>query len=120
MIERRFYTRSATALIATLVTLGGLIGCADTASVVRKFTYPPDFKYISQGDLRSGMATLALHLERLDNALAPNDPAQTVDQAEVRQILADRAYKDLCSLPSKYVLLPKMRRISRSVILSRE
>ena len=56
-------TRS-TLLAAGLLVLQ-LSACADFAGWVRKYTYPPNFHYITDEQLRSGMWRLAYHAREL-------------------------------------------------------
>ena len=63
---------------AISVCLFALTACNDVASTVRKVTYPPDFKYVTEAELRSNMQRLAYNLEALDQALASaeSEPAE--------------------------------------------
>ena len=47
-----------------------LVGCNDIAATFRKFTYPPDFTYVSTDELQSHMQQLAFELQQLDAELA--------------------------------------------------
>lgn len=93
MLNKSFFGFSATLLAIVCLTIPFLVitlgGCADTATVVRKFTYPPDFKYVSGQELRSSMDKLAFQLQQLDQALAEDDSGQPVQQQQVIGILRD-------------------------------
>ena len=73
----------------TLSVFAYLSGCADSASTLRNFTYPSDFKYVSRVELRTTMGVLAHNLNRLNNTLAIDDPTQAIEQQQVQQILSD-------------------------------
>jgi hypothetical protein len=65
VIDMRLQSSSAVALI-----LCGLVaGCADFARWTRRYTYPPDFRYIERDQLRSAMWQLARHVRELDQHL---------------------------------------------------
>jgi hypothetical protein len=54
-----------------------LIGCADSARWLRRYTYPPDFRYIEREQLRSAMWQLARHMRELDQDIhSPLPPEQ--------------------------------------------
>lgn len=62
--------------------------CSDPGAMIRKATYPPDFKYVSGQELRSRMNQLAYQVQLLDGALVEsNNPA--VQRQEVLDILRD-------------------------------
>ena len=76
-----------------LLLLTGLLltlsGCNDFAAAVRQVTYPPDFRYVSDAELRSSMNMLAYQLQQLDEALTvadPDVPDQEVVVDSLRQI----------------------------------
>jgi hypothetical protein len=65
VVDMRLQSSSAVALI-----LCGLVGgCADFARWTRRYTYPPDFRYIERDQLRSAMWQLARHVRELDQHL---------------------------------------------------
>jgi len=49
------------------------ISCENVASRLREYTYPPDFRYISQEQLRSTMWQLAYHSRELNQLLRSPD-----------------------------------------------
>ncbi len=64
-------------------------GCADTARMMRRATYPPDFQYISDAELESVMWRLAGHvhaLERLTQT-AGGTPRPDPDAAAMARVL---------------------------------
>ncbi|MBL4820730.1 MAG: hypothetical protein JKY98_07040 [Gammaproteobacteria bacterium] len=61
--------------------------CGDTAALVRRVTYPPDFQYVTGQELRSSMDRLAFQLQRLDQALEESNIRQANQQQEVLGIL---------------------------------
>jgi hypothetical protein len=65
---------SGVLVVATVLTIGA---CSDPGAMIRKATYPPDFKYVSGQELRSRMNQLAYQVQLLDGALADSsNPAQ--------------------------------------------
>lgn len=64
-----------------------LSGCSDVAPVVREFTYPPDFKYVSGQALRSSMDQLAYQLQLLDEALTHDASQPHMQQQQVLRAL---------------------------------
>jgi len=70
-------------IILLLSTILAVSGCSDTAALLRKVTYPPDFKYVSGEELRSHMQQLAFQLQLLDQALAENNTGQSTQQQQV-------------------------------------
>jgi hypothetical protein len=66
-----------------------LVGCGETAALIRRATYPPDFNYVSGQELRSSMDQLGFQLQRLDEALALEAAGQPVSQPQVLDILAN-------------------------------
>ena len=71
-MQRSLFNLRTILLLSTVLAIGG---CSDFAPVVREFTYPPDFKYVSGQELRSRMDQLAYQLQLLDQALAQSDAA---------------------------------------------
>lgn len=71
-------------IVVVAIVASVLVGCSSQfASSVRKVTYPPDFKYTDQSDLRSDMHQLAIQMAILDKALVnPLDQTQTQTQTE--------------------------------------
>ncbi len=65
-------------ILATMIFMMG--GCGDFAAVVRKVTYPPDFKYVTGDELRSQMEQMAFQLQLLDQALMQDKNEQSVQQ----------------------------------------
>jgi hypothetical protein len=60
-----------------LILAAQLIGCADSARWLRRYTYPPDFRYIEREQLRSAMWQLARHVRDLDQDIqSPSAPEQ--------------------------------------------
>lgn len=79
VIGMRLQSSSAIALI-----LCGLVaGCADFARWTRRYTYPPDFRYIERDQLRSAMGQLARHVRELDQHLR----SSTVGEQQRKDIL---------------------------------
>jgi len=74
-------------IILFLSAIVAISGCSDFTSLVRKVTYPPDFKYVSGDELRSNMNQLAFQLQILDQALAESDTEQPTQQKHVMTAL---------------------------------
>jgi len=79
VIEMRSKSRSAIALILC----GVATGCADFARWTRRYTYPPDFRYIERDQLRSAMGQLARHVRELDQHLR----SSTADERQRKGVL---------------------------------
>jgi len=61
------HARSTTLLLAGLAV--AILGCRGSASRIRDYTYPPDFRYIEQRELSSAMEHLAVAVDRLNGLL---------------------------------------------------
>jgi hypothetical protein len=63
-----------------LSTLLGVVACSDTSSVreMRRYTYPPDFRYISKDELESSMWQLAGEVAQLDQLLLVEQDPESV------------------------------------------
>jgi hypothetical protein len=66
-----------------------LVGCSSQfAASIRKVTYPLDFKYTEQADLRSDMGRLAQQMSLLDHALLDQyDRTQASAEIQRQQVL---------------------------------
>lgn len=76
--------------VCLLLSAGlALLACSsEFAAAVRSVTYPPDFVYVSSGQLRTRMSNLGSRLAQLDNALIENEIRQP-DKEEVLTILRE-------------------------------
>jgi len=63
--------------------------CADIPARVRKHTYPPDFNYITDQQLRSTMWRLAEQVERLNDTLRLTGPISETERKALVQLLTD-------------------------------
>lgn len=77
-------------IIVTAISAFVIVGCSSQfASSVRKVTYPPDFKYTEQADLRTDMNRLAQQMALLDKALVtpivPNQIEQIPIEPEIQR-----------------------------------
>ena len=52
-------------VLATFLACGALVACAGFSAWLRQYTYPPDFEYITQEQLRSTMWQLARQVREL-------------------------------------------------------
>ncbi|MEX2367606.1 MAG: hypothetical protein WD601_13465 [Pseudohongiellaceae bacterium] len=57
--------------------------CSNIAETIRQFTYPPDFQYVTQDELRTEMDQLAYQLQILDTTLAVQEAGESVEQEQV-------------------------------------
>jgi hypothetical protein len=69
-------------LIAAVGLLLQLFACSDWAARARKYTYPPQFHYITDEQLRSTMWRLAFHSREL-RQLTSSDEEITAHRAEI-------------------------------------
>jgi len=79
-------------LSLALLLLPLLWACANPEQV-RKHTYPPNFRYISQGEVRGSMSALAVQINALDELLtdesvAPEDRERVIEILSEMQLLA--------------------------------
>ncbi|MDN4504050.1 hypothetical protein QX776_16680 [Alteromonadaceae bacterium BrNp21-10] len=82
------YRRFLTILTLMCSTSVILLGCNNNFSAaMRKVTYPPDFKYVTGQELRSGMDKLAYQLQMLDSAVIDNKQEPTIQQQKVLESL---------------------------------
>ena len=71
-IQQPLFVFRAILLLTMLFAISGC-GDGDITALIRKVTYPPDFKYVTGDELRSNMNQLAYQVQLLDNALAGVD-----------------------------------------------
>jgi len=74
------------ALLA-LVSASLLAACADWPAQVRRHTYPPNFKYIEHGQLKSAMWQLAQNVHALDQVMREPATDDNVRRGEVLRLL---------------------------------
>lgn len=81
--------RSALRALLLLPFFIAVSGCSggEFAAMVRKVTYPPDFRYVTSDELRSHMQQLAHQVQLLDNALAGIDTEQFNQLQQVQTAL---------------------------------
>lgn len=65
-----------------------LAACADVPALVRRHTYPPNFKYIDRAQLRSAMWQLADDVSALDRVMRQPGAIDPARRAEVERLLA--------------------------------
>ncbi len=70
-------------VLIALLCAGVVFGCAQ----IRKVTYPRDFVYLEQKQLRSKMALLSLHMRRLDEILLDDSTVSSDQQRRVVDLL---------------------------------
>lgn len=71
-------------LIVVSRTISGLVpGCAQ----IRKATYPADFVYLTQVEVKSKMALMSLYMNQLDEILSDNASISSEQQSRIVNIL---------------------------------
>ena len=76
------------AVLLLLVTaLGATLFAGCDPAKIRRFTYPPDFKYLEHSQVESAMLKLARDVRSLDRILREPDPESTDQQTQVAKIL---------------------------------
>ena len=71
-------------LVISLVGAGLLAGCAQ----IRKATYPSDFVYLEQNQIRSEMALLSLYMRQIDEILLDDSTVSSAQQEQIIKILS--------------------------------
>ena len=71
-------------LLISLLSAGLLIGCAQ----IRKATYPSDFVYLEQNQIRSEMALLSLYMRQIDEILLDDSTVSSEQQEKIIKILS--------------------------------
>jgi hypothetical protein len=71
-------------LVISLISAGLLIGCAQ----IRKATYPSDFVYLEQTEVRSGMALLSFYMRQIDEILLDDSTVSSEQQGQIIKILS--------------------------------
>lgn len=76
-------------IIVLIMGTSTLVGCSSQfAESMRKYTYPPGFKYIQPSELRSDMAKLAQQMLLLDEVLIkPYERTQVGAEGQRQQVL---------------------------------
>jgi len=83
--QRRIHgTKQVRWLVISLVGAGLLIGCAQ----IRKATYPSDFVYLEQNQIRSEMALLSLYMRQIDEILLDDSTVSSEQQGQIIKILS--------------------------------
>jgi hypothetical protein len=95
-------------LLALLLGAGLVTGCG-SAGTIRRFTYPPDFKYLERSEVKSAMGALARDVRALKRLLAGTETLDADQRAEVARLL--RAMEATAA-----ELDPKGRRTNHPVI----
>ena len=71
-------------LVISLVGASLLIGCAQ----FRKATYPSDFVYLEENQIRSEMALLSLYMRQIDAILLDDSTVSSEQQGQIIKILS--------------------------------
>jgi hypothetical protein len=72
---------------AGLLLASAFIACADVSSRLRRYTYPPDFNYIAEEQLRSTMWQLARDVRELDRTVRAPAPIEEPRRSEILKLL---------------------------------
>jgi len=75
-------------LIAGLFAMATITGCPTSRAPIAKYTYPPDFRYIDTGQVRSHMDKLARNVQSLNRIFAQGEPTSE-QRAAVVEILKE-------------------------------
>lgn len=80
-----------------LLAAAALASCADLSSRVRRYTYPPEFNYISEAQLRSAMWRLAAGVRELDHLARVPKPIDEPRRNDILKLLVsmERATEEL-------------------------
>ena len=81
--QQPFFVLRVILLLTAILIMNG---CDDFSAVVRKATYPPDFKYVTGQELRSRMDELAFQLQLLNKALVESHEGQS-ESDQQQQVL---------------------------------
>lgn len=96
-------------LVVLLCAIAPLVvACAHVASGVRQVTYPPDFRYITDDQLRSSMGRIAAGTARLDGlSRSPGGLAEHRDEVVATLLEMERIVSRLnpSDLPTNHPLL---------------
>lgn len=87
-----------------------LLAC--TAAGIRDLTYPPDFHYISEGEIRGAMGGLAVRIHALDEQMAqkaPDPEAVVALLTEMRQLASQLKPRAHSSHPRIDRAAPELR-----------
>ena len=74
-------------VLVTVLFVGLLAACTDVPALLRRHTYPPNFKYIDRTQLRSAMWQLADDVSALDHVMRQPGTIDAARRAEVEQLL---------------------------------
>jgi hypothetical protein len=116
--------RKLVLLIVASVTM--LSGCADVPALLRRHTYPPNFKYITREQLHSAMWQLADNVRALDAVMRQPGPINAARHAEVERLLLamrdDTATPQAHGRPTNHPLISEHLKTFQSDVarLSRE
>lgn len=80
-------TRRIPALFMTVLLAIPLAACTDVPALLRRHTYPPNFKYIDRTQLRSAMWQLADEVSALDRLMRQPGAIDAARRAEVERLL---------------------------------
>ena len=74
-------------LFLSVLVVAQLAACTEVPALLRRHTYPPDFKYIDRTQLRSAMWQLADDVSALDGVMRAPGPIDAARRADVERLL---------------------------------
>ena len=74
-------------VLATFLVCGALAACAGFSAGLRQYTYPPDFEYITQEQLRSTMWQLAKQVRELQLLMLEPTSSNGQQRQKVSELL---------------------------------
>jgi len=82
-------TKRTPALLTTMLSMTLVVACTDVPALLRRHTYPPNFKYIDRTQLRSAMWQLADDVSALDRLMRQPGTIDAARRVEVEQLLTE-------------------------------
>lgn len=79
--------RRTPVLFVSVLVVAQLAACTEVPALLRRHTYPPDFKYIDRTQLRSAMWQLADDVSALDGVMRAPGPIDAARRADVERLL---------------------------------
>jgi hypothetical protein len=81
-------TKRIPVMLLAALFVAVLAACADVPALLRRHTYPPNFKYIDHTQLRSAMWQLADDVSTLDREMREPGPMDPARRAQIERLLA--------------------------------
>jgi len=87
MTARQRVTRRIPVTLLSVLFVALLAACTEIPALLRRHTYPPDFKYIDRTQLRSAMWQLADDVSALDRVMRQPGAIDAARRADVERLL---------------------------------